>query len=303
MNTPSDDIPMPNENKVSKKTKNRKTRNRTPLSCSVCRSRKVKCDKNKPHCNSCVNTGYKHLCQYLSPEWSKDGYNQIFQEKEITDLKDKIKYLEKMLAGYQNKEQPIKIQQDDLSFLSNITSKQNNAKKYYYDEITVSKRFESLHINPKTNLFTYLGSTHYLSILKGDPYLKLLWEHVFKIREKLLEYQVYQRNISMKKQMKKAVKNTQEMKCPVSHTKMMQEAPTGKCPVNHMDIMQNSNIKKCPVAHDSLPDDPTQMKCPISHETFTEKPQGKYPVAHSVATSTETSPKPGAGRCDRKRVG
>ena len=295
MNTPSDDILMSSENKVTKKTRNRKTRNRTPLSCSVCRSRKVKCDKNKPHCNSCVNTGYKHLCQYLSPEWSKDGYNHIFQEKELTDLKDKIKYLEDMLATYQHKEQSTKLQikNKELEYTSpsSINFKHDHGKKYNNDEINVSKRFESLHINPKTNSFTYLGSTHYLSILKGDPYLKLLWEHVFKIREKLMEYQVYQRNVSLKKQMKKSFNNPNvpdqlEKKCPVNHKQMMQESDVKKCPVNDQEIMQNANINKCPVSHSSAPDNLPKGKCPVAHMGATSAEpnqnfrQGRCPVSH-----------------------
>ncbi|CAI8496070.1 unnamed protein product [Hanseniaspora opuntiae] len=306
MITPNEDIPISAENKVSKKTKSKKTRNRTPLSCSVCRSRKVKCDKNKPYCNSCINTGYKHLCQYLSPEWSKDGYNHIFQENEIKEMKDKIKYLEEMLANYQNNGPSNTFyvkKESTVNSPLDFDFKHEHNKKYANDEINVSKRFESLHINSKTNSFTYLGSTHYLSILKGDPYLKLLWEHVFKIREKVLEYQIYQRNVSIKKQMKKASNyHTQ-----ADQTSKSQEPAFKKCPVNHEDmshvlkpfmgphsgVNESTNVSKgrCPVAHNNINTTDTadivrEGRRPINHETT--RPRSLSPMSKEKSSEGTT---------------
>lgn len=301
--TPNEDIPIPAEKKVSKQTKSRRTRNRTPLSCSVCRSRKVKCDKNKPYCNSCINTGYKHLCQYLSPEWSKDGYNHIFQENEIKEMKDKIKYLEEMLAQYQNNGSSntfhVKRESNANSPLD-IDFKNGHNKKYANDEINVSKRFESLHINPKKNSFTYLGSTHYLSILKGDPYLKLLWEHVFKVREKVIEYQTYQRNRAIKKQMKKA----SNYHSKVDHNSKSPEPAIKKCPINHEDMIHNSKPfdneagevpkGKCPVAHSDITNNDTaastrEGRCPVNHET--NRPRSLSPMSKEKSSEGTTSSK------------
>ncbi|CDK27588.1 unnamed protein product [Kuraishia capsulata CBS 1993] len=42
----------------------RRKRHRIPLSCNVCRQRKVKCDRNRPVCDVCVKYNVGHLCQY-----------------------------------------------------------------------------------------------------------------------------------------------------------------------------------------------------------------------------------------------
>lgn len=39
-------------------------RNRIPLSCSLCRKRKTKCDRQKPHCTTCVKQGKMDECVY-----------------------------------------------------------------------------------------------------------------------------------------------------------------------------------------------------------------------------------------------
>lgn len=44
-------------------------RQRVPISCSVCRKRKIKCDRKKPFCSSCLRSGVEHLCQYEKPVW------------------------------------------------------------------------------------------------------------------------------------------------------------------------------------------------------------------------------------------
>ncbi|KAK6456874.1 fungal transcriptional regulatory protein [Scheffersomyces xylosifermentans] len=48
-------------------------RKRVPVSCLICKKRKVKCDKVKPACGGCVRNGVEHLCEYLEPHWSQGG--------------------------------------------------------------------------------------------------------------------------------------------------------------------------------------------------------------------------------------
>lgn len=292
MNNSNIIFPESTEKKVLKKT-NRKTRNRIPLSCSVCRNRKVKCDKNRPHCNSCVKTGYKHLCHYLSPEWSKEGYTQLSHEKELTDLREKVKRLEEQLSNYQRNSGHIlniKLEDQNESLVSphslssaesyrndsSITKceNQNPFKKFDNDVISIGKRFESLHINPRNNTLSYLGSTHYLSILKGDPYLKILWSHVFKIREKLLEYQEYQRTYSLRQRSKKMKSVSLPLYENIEETK-------GGCPVSHQP---NPNKGKCPVSHESQANDFNTIP-----KNQSAKPKGKCPVAHPVDKANETT--------------
>ncbi|GME83250.1 unnamed protein product [Ambrosiozyma monospora] len=51
--------------------KKQRKRNRVPISCTICRRRKVKCDKKKPQCTNCIKNGVQHLCRYLEPSWAK----------------------------------------------------------------------------------------------------------------------------------------------------------------------------------------------------------------------------------------
>ncbi|KAL7666458.1 Zn(2)-C6 fungal-type domain-containing protein [[Candida] zeylanoides] len=48
----------------------KRKRLRVPVSCLVCKRRKVKCDKVKPACGGCVKNGVPHLCEYVDPYWS-----------------------------------------------------------------------------------------------------------------------------------------------------------------------------------------------------------------------------------------
>ncbi|ODV59951.1 Zn(II)2Cys6 transcription factor domain-containing protein ASCRUDRAFT_36901, partial [Ascoidea rubescens DSM 1968] len=48
----------------------KKKRQRIPSACSACRKRKVKCDKKRPYCTSCLKNNIIHLCNYMEPTWS-----------------------------------------------------------------------------------------------------------------------------------------------------------------------------------------------------------------------------------------
>ncbi|KAG7663543.1 uncharacterized protein J8A68_002927 [[Candida] subhashii] len=43
-----------------------KKRNRIPASCTICRKRKAKCDRQKPTCGACIKKSLSHLCFYES---------------------------------------------------------------------------------------------------------------------------------------------------------------------------------------------------------------------------------------------
>ncbi|CAM9022189.1 unnamed protein product [Wickerhamomyces anomalus] len=96
-----------NSNKVVKKDKKtaaaaNKRRNRVPISCTICRRRKVKCDKKRPVCTACHRTGVAHLCHYIDPPWAQPLQNSEINppqepESEVERLKEKIRQLESQL--------------------------------------------------------------------------------------------------------------------------------------------------------------------------------------------------------------
>ena len=76
----------------------KKKRNRIPLSCTICRKRKVKCDKTRPHCNQCTKTGVAHLCHYMEQNWAQDAKKEISKDNELKNLKERCKILEEKPA-------------------------------------------------------------------------------------------------------------------------------------------------------------------------------------------------------------
>ncbi|QPG74449.1 hypothetical protein FOA43_001778 [Brettanomyces nanus] len=54
---------------TSKAPKVKARRHRLALSCSICRQRKVKCDRERPHCKACERYHVTHLCSYDEPSW------------------------------------------------------------------------------------------------------------------------------------------------------------------------------------------------------------------------------------------
>lgn len=89
----------------------KKQRKRVPISCLICKKRKVKCDKGRPACGGCIKNGVAHLCEYMEPHWSKGGASLVpviespsditsqqqmmiaNQRREIDDLKNQLQCL------------------------------------------------------------------------------------------------------------------------------------------------------------------------------------------------------------------
>lgn len=72
-----------------------KKRFRITLVCSVCKSRKVKCDRKEP-CTSCIKYNTIHLCNYDDPKWMTPagavGKSEVHEE--LGELKRKLVNLE-----------------------------------------------------------------------------------------------------------------------------------------------------------------------------------------------------------------
>lgn len=305
----------------------KKKRNRIPLSCTICRKRKVKCDKTRPHCNQCTKTGVAHLCHYMEQNWAQDAKREITKDNELKNLKERCKILEEKLARYMHnpgslgstvanspvglintiQETPIKLSnspmvktEDNMVIINEIES-ENVSKAHDYDELDLTRQFDLLHI--KTNGTIHLGATHWLAIMKGDPYLKLLWTHIFTMREKLLEYYTSGSTGKRKKKPKKV------SKCPVDHLKfknidMKQHfgqpmgPPTSKPISAAVKINANPGERKCPVDHSTLkqgqPHTATSGGCPVTHGSesapnMTNDVEKKCPINHAQNSEAKTS--------------
>ncbi|KAI8383672.1 Zn(2)-C6 fungal-type DNA-binding domain profile [Nakaseomyces glabratus] len=293
------------KNKEKEKEKVKRKRNRVPLSCTICRRRKVKCDKSRPNCTQCVKTGVAHLCHYMEQAWAEEAEKEISKEMELKQLRSKVKQLEETLSRYNsltdvtsglhmNTGSPYPHSRDSSSNPTTATTTNNNSnyntgtfnspavhdpkiktehndfanndsmtdaymnsifKKFESDELDLTREFDMLHLKKDYGLI-HLGPTHWLAIMKGDPYLKLLWKHIFTMREKLVEW-------TKMKQMGKV------SKCPIDHSKLKQGQPQ----INngqYTNVNGNAiNPGKCPVKHDSTLS-PGISKCPVKHENGTD---------------------------------
>ncbi|CCH59927.1 hypothetical protein TBLA_0C01120 [Henningerozyma blattae CBS 6284] len=204
----------------------KRKRNRIPLSCTICRKRKVKCDKTHPYCVQCTKTGMSHLCHYMEQSWAQEAELIINRDVELKQLRERVKLLEDALASatttasynnnpdYNSKadhtdttghSEPIELPSDsndshdssDSSFdtsnnsdttTSIILSKKKNEKKTssVIDHIDITKQFAILHIRPKS--IVHLGVTHWMAMMRGDPYLKVLWNQIFMMQGAFMEW-------------------------------------------------------------------------------------------------------------------
>ncbi|AMD21710.1 HFL146Wp [Eremothecium sinecaudum] len=245
---------------LSRDSSGKRKRNRVPLSCTICRKRKVKCDKTRPNCMQCSKTGVAHLCHYMGQSWAEELEKEMSRDSELKQLRERVKYLEECLSKTNSKRDTRSTQSPYETYAalgqqSPKLSEENGEGVYDNDELDLTRQFDMLHL--KSNGTVHLGATHWLAIMKGDPYLRLLWGHVFTVRDRMLEWYAQKR----KKAQNKGMSNSSG-RCPVAHgntyttslPKMGCPAGAGMNPsLNQASLPPFHNIAaKCPVMHDSL---------------------------------------------------
>ncbi|QLQ80211.1 hypothetical protein HG537_0D02120 [Torulaspora globosa] len=241
---------------ASNSGKLKRKRNRIPLSCTICRKRKVKCDKSRPHCEQCVKTGVAHLCHYMEQSWAEEAEKEISKEAELKQLRERVKSLEESLSKVHSvcshtPDSNVLVLDNNNDICNDDSKLLSGQNKYNNDELDLTRQFDMLHL--KNNGTIHLGATHWLAIMKGDPYLKLLWGHIFSMREKLAEWYSQKRKNPRQKGLGKP--GTSNSKCPIDHSGIgvssyrLEDTPSplqtlpSKCPVDH------AAMSKCPVSH------------------------------------------------------
>lgn len=157
----------------------KKSRHRVPTSCSVCRKKKVKCDKSRPYCSACVRSSACSACYYESQPWDaslnfKRLNQQVIQLKqqnaEYRELLEKYKTrLNDLLGGSNGERKDIfatrELQERNLRKPLISGYKYNGEDK---DEITdLVKDFDVLVI--KENKLIHFGMTSFMSMVTNDP--------------------------------------------------------------------------------------------------------------------------------------
>ncbi|ONH69191.1 Multidrug resistance regulator 1 [Cyberlindnera fabianii] len=142
-------------------SKNKKTRFRVPTVCTVCRRRKIKCDKERPHCLSCIKNKTTHLCHYEEQPWAGDN--------EVQKLKDQVFQLQ-----HQNNEL-----KNLLSKKSSLPSTENTGLILPDDPandpvLELTKNFDLLML--KENKMSHYGSSSYMAVVSQDPVLSNIFK-------------------------------------------------------------------------------------------------------------------------------
>lgn len=229
--------------------KSKRKRNRVPLSCTICRKRKVKCDKLRPHCEQCSRTGVAHLCHYMEQSWAEEAERERSKESELKALRDRVRRLENQLAkahaagslattsevrtplSVASSTEPQVLLTEPIEGHKYVQYRRPDSDKFAEDELDLTRQFDLLHL--KHNGTIHLGVTHWLAIMKGDPYLRLLWAHIFMMREKFQKYLTHK-----------------QAQCPIS----VSLPPTSHSPVVHKAVERPLSAEtatpKCPVMHE-----------------------------------------------------
>lgn len=312
-----------NNSSTSSTNKPKRKRNRIPLSCTICRKRKVKCDKTRPHCNQCTKTGVAHLCHYMEQTWAEEAERELSKEQELKQLRDRVKSLEETLSKvhsvYKNKNDsslndfsnPTSVSSKDLELssnnnfndkkfvilqkdLSNQTpsisdtpnklagdnNSDNPFAKYDNDELDLTRNFDMLHLKNEGTI--HLGATHWLAIMKGDPYLKLIWAHIFHVREKISEWYLQKRINNASTNVIQNNNNNNNNNINNNHNNKNAMTSLG---------INNNNNNNIPIKNEI--DDPSNTNCPFNYGKPLKQENSQYsslPMPKRDSNPSSTQP-------------
>ncbi|KAI1816945.1 hypothetical protein GGS20DRAFT_535492 [Poronia punctata] len=74
-------------------------RNRVPLSCLPCRTRKLKCNRGAPSCENCVKRGDTQSCTYATPSSRRKNQNTVGANPTPDDMQNRIDRLEGLVLS------------------------------------------------------------------------------------------------------------------------------------------------------------------------------------------------------------
>ncbi|ODQ80770.1 hypothetical protein BABINDRAFT_160984 [Babjeviella inositovora NRRL Y-12698] len=154
-----------------------KKRTRIPTTCSVCRKRKLKCDRHKPYCQNCQENDSTALCRYAKHAWQKS----IIRD---TSLVEDVAKLRKQVAALELRTTQLGLL-DEVAVMELEATKQKRAKAAKVPTMvneTVIPEIQNptINVNEKLTLFTvnsankpvFHGITSTFAFLENDPVLR-----------------------------------------------------------------------------------------------------------------------------------
>ncbi|KAH3661846.1 hypothetical protein OGAPHI_006024 [Ogataea philodendri] len=168
-------------------------RNRVPISCTICRRRKVKCDKKKPECTNCIKNGVQHLCRYLEPSWAKplDEKELLFpgsvpsnhqrelstfsgdDDAEIKRLLSKIRELEHENSELKKNKQTSGTTRTLLKNSDNLVDCIRNSNILFTAKKGPTYNFPIIY---------QISVLSWMFVVRNDSYLNNLWLKILKLR-------------------------------------------------------------------------------------------------------------------------
>ena len=157
----------------------KKSRVRVPTVCTVCRRRKMKCDKGKPHCSSCVRNGTTHLCHYEEQPWASDNELQRLKEQ-VFQLQEQNVELKRLLNERALDEAaPVG---DSTGF---IIPDQPASDPF----LELAENFDLMLL--KESKISHYGSTSYMSIVAQDPILRQVFQKFLDVKAMGIDFGKY----------------------------------------------------------------------------------------------------------------
>ncbi|EMR90137.1 putative fungal specific transcription protein [Botrytis cinerea BcDW1] len=160
-------------NSREKKIPSRASRQRfkPQLSCTFCRTRKLKCDRNSP-CNNCSKRDLSSSCTYIHNSREKISNTQRIREKP-KDVQDRIQHLEELVVTLMNqaKDTTAPSEPDILPGFQSSTIKPRELS--WPNDATVSESVDSIgRISVQDERQNYVGESHWAAILENIAGLK-----------------------------------------------------------------------------------------------------------------------------------
>ncbi|KAJ4267025.1 hypothetical protein NW762_003123 [Fusarium torreyae] len=151
----------------SQMTTSGKPRQRSALACNLCRTKRIKCDSQRPSCTSCHASG--EICEYTS----QDSNRKPPSKRYVEALQERIRTLESQLEVF---EQGVDVNKflhlnhsEEGQIHSEVESLSDDANSTHRSPIKdISDRLGNLNIGEDGQIH-YFGSRSNFSLLKNSP--------------------------------------------------------------------------------------------------------------------------------------
>ncbi|KAG4028087.1 hypothetical protein MFRU_024g00570 [Monilinia fructicola] len=169
--TPPKDNPESNSQGKGLPPKASRQRFKPQLSCTFCRTRKLKCDRNSP-CNNCFKRGLSSSCTYIHNSREKTSSTQRAKTKS-KDVQERIQDLEKLVVALMNQKKDMSATSSQAVPPDYHASTAESSTSSWPDDSTTSESADSFgRVSIEDELPNYVGGAHWAAILENIAGLK-----------------------------------------------------------------------------------------------------------------------------------